>query len=136
MLAHLAALDGTDTGVAANSAWLFGHVEKFAGQRLTPVRLLGGGAQSSLWCQIYANTLDREIEQVHDPLVAQLRGVALLASVSMGLLKLDEVATRVTPGVTFSPAPGDAATYLARRVELPSLYARDKSWRNRRRPVD
>jgi hypothetical protein len=69
-------------------------------------------------------------------LVAQLRGVALLASVSMGLLKLDEVATRVTPGVTFSPAPGDAATYLARRVELPSLYARDKSWRNRRRPVD
>jgi xylulokinase len=123
-------------GVAANSAWLFGHVEKFAGQRLTPVRLLGGGAQSSLWCQIYANTLDREIEQVHDPLVAQLRGVALLASVSMGLLRLDEVATRVTPGVTFSPAPGDVATYLARRVELPSLYARDKRWRNRRQPVD
>ncbi len=120
-------------GVAANSAWLFGHVERFAGQRLTPIRLLGGGAQSNLWCQIYANTLDRDIEQVHDPLVAQLRGAALLASVSLGLIKLDEVAAHVTPGLMFSPSPGDVDAYRTRRDELPSLYARDKSWRSRRR---
>jgi len=61
-------------GVAANSNWLFGYVEKFAGTRLSPVRLIGGGAQSDLWCQIYADTLGREVEQVRDPMVAQLRG--------------------------------------------------------------
>jgi xylulokinase len=123
-------------GVAANSAWLFGHVERFAGQHLTPIRLLGGGAQSDLWCQIYANTLDRDIEQVHDPLVAQLRGAALLASVSLGLIKLDEVSAHVTPGQMFSPAPGDVDAYRTRRDELPSLYARDKGWRGRRRSDD
>jgi len=51
-------------GVAANSAWLLGYVEKFAGRELTPLRLLGGGAQSSEWCQIYADSLDRAVEQV------------------------------------------------------------------------
>jgi xylulokinase len=67
-------------GVAANSAWLLGYVEKFAGRELTPLRLLGGGAQSSEWCQIYADTLGRVVEQVPEPMVAQLRGAALLAS--------------------------------------------------------
>jgi hypothetical protein len=33
----------------------------------------------------------------------------------------------------FSPSPGDVDAYRTRRDELPSLYARDKSWRSRRR---
>jgi xylulokinase len=116
-------------GVAANSAWLFSYVEKFAGTTLTPVRLLGGGAQSSLWCQIYADTLGREVEQVRDPLVAQLRGVALLAATSLGRVALRDVANLTTPGRVFSPDPGTADLYQQRRDLLPSLYARDKSWR-------
>jgi xylulokinase len=79
-------------GVAANSAWLLGYVEKFAGRELTPLRLLGGGAQSAEWCQIYADALARDVEQVPDAMVAQLRGAALLAAVNMGRLRLDDVA--------------------------------------------
>ncbi len=33
-------------GVAANSAWLLGHVERFTGRRSEPIRLVGGGAES------------------------------------------------------------------------------------------
>jgi xylulokinase len=118
-------------GVAANSAWLLGYVEKFTGNTLSPMRLLGGGAQSDLWCQIYANTLGREVEQVHGPMTAQLRGAALLAFTSLGRLRLEEIATRCAPGRSFSPDGHAADHYGARRDELASLYARDKSWRRR-----
>jgi xylulokinase len=118
-------------GVAANSAWLFTYVEKFAGSTLSPIRLLGGGAQSSLWCQIYADTLGREVEQVREPMVAQLRGVAMLASISLGRVQLRDIASHTTPGTTFGPNPDDAGSYRERRDQLPSLYARDKGWRRR-----
>lgn len=116
-------------GVAANSAWLFTYVEKFAGTTLSPIRLLGGGAQSPLWCQIFADTLGREVEQVREPMVAQLRGAALLAAISLGQMNLNDVSTRVTRGTTYQPLGGNVEAYRQRRDELPTLFARDKSWR-------
>jgi xylulokinase len=118
-------------GVAANSAWLFAYVEKFVGTTLSPVRLLGGGAQSTLWCRIYADTLGRQVEQVREPMVAQLRGAALLASVSLGRRSLNDVASQATPGRTFEPNLDLADSFKARRDELPSLYTRDRAWRRR-----
>jgi xylulokinase len=119
-------------GVAANSAWLLGYVEKFVGAPLTPLRLLGGGAQSALWCQIYADALERDVEQVNSPLLAQLRGAALLASVSLGRRELRDVPEIVARGTLFQPNPEHAAHYHQRRGELESLYKRDKEWRRSR----
>ncbi len=114
-------------GVAANSAWLFRYVEKFTGQRLSPVRLLGGGAQSALWCQIYADTLDRDVEQIPQPLLAQVRGVALLASVALGRRRVEDVVVH-SPGVVFHPSPEVAQVYRQLAQQLPTLYARDRRW--------
>jgi xylulokinase len=118
-------------GVAANSAWLLGYVERFTGRRLEPLRLLGGGAQSRLWCQIYANTLDREVEQVPQPMVAQLRGAALMAEVARGRLTLDDVAQRRTAGELFHPEPDAADLYRTRRDDLPQLFKRERAWARR-----
>jgi xylulokinase len=115
-------------GVAANSAWLLGYVEKFAGRELTPLRLLGGGAQSSEWCQIYADSLDRAVEQVPDPMVAQLRGAALLAAVNLGRQHLDDIAGLRPRGRTFTPNGDVAELYRVRRQQFPTLYTRDKKW--------
>jgi xylulokinase len=115
-------------GVAANSAWLLGYVEKFAGRELTPLRLLGGGAQSSEWCQIYADALERVVEQVPDPMVAQLRGAALLAAIGLGRHRLEDVAGLRPRGRTFAPNADVAELYRVRRKQFPSLYARDKEW--------
>ena len=53
------------------------------------VRILGGGAQSDLWCQNDADVLGRPVEQVHDPRNAQLRGGGQLwARVCLGELTL------------------------------------------------
>jgi xylulokinase len=114
-------------GVATNSAWLFKYVEKFAGRPLSPIRLLGGGAQSQLWCQMYADTLGCEVVQVSQPLLAQMRGAALLAFRALSERSLDEGDARVS-GVTFHPSAGVADLYRVRADQLPSLYARDKKW--------
>ncbi|MFX8585777.1 FGGY-family carbohydrate kinase, partial [Acinetobacter baumannii] len=66
-------------GVAYNNRWLHEAVEHFAGRRLDPVRLIGGGAESDLWCQIHADVMDRTIERVAQPRLANLRGAALFA---------------------------------------------------------
>ena len=116
-------------GVAANSAWLFGYIEKFAGRALTPIRLLGGGAQSSLWCQIYADTLDREVRQIDQPLLAQLRGAALLASVTLGRHSLSEVPA--PSATTFHPSPDGGPSMRERVEDIKSLYERDKTWSRR-----
>ena len=54
-------------GVAYNARWLFDAYEKFLRRPVPKVRLLGGGAQSDLWCQIYADVFGRPVEQVADP---------------------------------------------------------------------
>jgi xylulokinase len=115
-------------GVAANSAWLLGYVEKFAGRELAPLRLLGGGAQSSEWCQIYADSLGRVVEQVPDPMVAQLRGAALLAAINLGRHRLEDVAGLRPRGRTYTPNEEVAGLYRVRRAQFPSLYTRDKKW--------
>ena len=120
-------------GVAANSRWLLGYVERFAGRPLAPMRLVGGGAQSDLWCQIYADTLGREVIQIDQPRVAQLRGVALLASVATGRRSLDDVAALGSPGRVFEPDGATRAMFDARQGELASLFARDRRWRRSRR---
>jgi xylulokinase len=117
-------------GVAANSAWLFGYIEKFVGQRLSPIRLLGGGAQSTLWCQIYADTLGRDVLQVPQPLLAQSRGAAALAAAALGHRQANEIGER-SMGEPF--APTNQNLYLDRAGQLAALYERDKSWSRRQR---
>lgn len=98
-------------GVAYNSRWLFGYVEKFAGQSIPELRAVGGGANSSVWCQIYADVLDRKILQVKDPILAGLRAVAFLAGVKLGYLEFDDIADRVEIANTYTPNPANRGTY-------------------------
>jgi xylulokinase len=65
-------------GVAFNARWLLGYAERFACRRFERLRLVGGGGKSRLWCQIYADVLDRAVERVEEPVLAGLRGVAAL----------------------------------------------------------
>jgi xylulokinase len=118
-------------GVASNSAWLLRYVEKFAGRTLSPLRLLGGGAQSPEWCQIYADTLGRDVEQVHEPMVAQLRGAALMAAVTLRRHQLGDVASLGPPSRAFAPNGDVADLYETRRAQFPTMYERDKKWLQR-----
>ncbi len=109
-------------GVAFNIGWLFEYYEKFLRRRVPSIRIIGGGAQSELWCSIISSVLDRRLEQVDDPWNAQLRGVALWALVCMGRLSLAEAAARVPVAATFEPDPADRAVYAQHMREYRTLY--------------
>ncbi|HWI64046.1 MAG TPA: FGGY-family carbohydrate kinase [Symbiobacteriaceae bacterium] len=98
-------------GVACNGRWLLEAVEAFAGRRLDPIRIIGGGARSEVWCQIWADVLDRRIELVRDPLQANVRGAALIAAAGLGYLSFDEVPQTVTVAATFVPRPEHRRQY-------------------------
>lgn len=118
-------------GVALNVGWLFGYYEKFLRRRVPAIRIIGGGAQSDLWCQIIASVLDRRIEQVADPWNAQLRGVALWAQVCMGRMSLAEAASRVPVARVFDPDPADREMYARHMAEYRKLYGTVKGFYRR-----
>jgi xylulokinase len=90
-------------GVALNARWLLGYTERFVGERFEVLRLVGGGAQSRLWCQIYADVLDRTVEQIERPSLASLRGAAALAFAGLESAAPDEFAARVRVREVFRP---------------------------------
>jgi xylulokinase len=120
-------------GVAFNSKWLLGSVERFAGRPLSPIRMVGGGAESDLWCQIYADVLDRPIERVPDPTFAQMRGMALMAGAALGEHRLDEIDQLVPAGRLFPPDRANVAVYRSRAEELPALFRAMRRHRHRDR---
>jgi xylulokinase len=113
-------------GVAFNSRWLLEAVEHFTKRPFDSLRILGGGAQSDLWCQVFADVLNRPIEQVGDPMHAQLRGMALFARVVLGELTLQEAGALVPIARRFEPDPTTRATYDPMAKEFKRLYGRLK----------
>lgn len=113
-------------GVALNSRWLFDAVEHLTGRHLEPIRMIGGGAESDLWCQLHADALDRVVERPAQPRQANLRGAGLHAALALGVRTLDDVARRVEVDATFRPQPASRAA-LARAYEVfPDLHARQR----------
>jgi xylulokinase len=113
-------------GVAYNDRWLHEAVESFAGRRLDPIRIVGGGSQSDLWCQIHADVLDRVIERVPQSVNGSLRGAAILAGLSLGVLAPAEVRTAVPVERTFRPDPKTREPYDPLYAEFPRLYEAQK----------
>jgi xylulokinase len=114
-------------GVALNSRWLLVALEKFVGRRLDPIRIIGGGARSALWCQIYADVLGREIEQVEDALQCNARGAALVASLGLGLVTVDAIPGHVGVSARFSPRAEHAPSYARAFQEYRTLYRKTKA---------
>jgi len=113
-------------GVAYNSRWLHDAVERFVKRRLDPLRVIGGGAMSDLWCQIHADVMGRTVERVAEPLHANLRGAALFAGLSLGAVSLEELGGLVQVDERFEPDPGACAVYDRLYEEFPRLYRAQK----------
>ncbi len=114
-------------GVAYNSRWLLQRVERFARRRLDDIRMVGGGAKSDVWCQIYADVLDRTIRQVKGPVQANLRGAAFLASVTLGHLKFSDVPECVETASTFRPSSENRKIYDELFAIFKEFYASNKA---------
>ena len=118
------AVGGRRLGVA--TTWLLQAVERFSRHRLEPIRFIGGGARSDVWCQIFADVLGRAIEQVADPVNANARGAGLLAAVALGELTFSQVPERVKVAGTYQPEPATRELYGELFTEFVGFYRRNR----------
>jgi xylulokinase len=109
-------------GVAFNARWLLDAVEKFAGRPFSSLRILGGGAQSDLWCQIHADILGKPIERVEEPMHASVRGAALFAAMSLRRLSFEDVPELARVAATFEPNQRARSTYEPMYREFKGFY--------------
>jgi xylulokinase len=111
-------------GVALNARWLLDAVETFLGRRLDRLRILGGGAESDLWCQIHADVLGRRIEKVSEPTYANLRGAGLYAALALRRVQPRHIRRLVPVDRVFEPDPAARRVYEPLYAEYRRLYGR------------
>jgi len=111
-------------GVALNTRWLMIPFERFTGRRLQSMNIVGGGAQSDVWCGIFADVLGTEIRQVADPIYANARGAAWIAAVGLGEIAFSDLPGLVPIKSVFPPNPDTTSIYDERFEIFKSVYRR------------
>jgi xylulokinase len=78
-------------GVAYNMRWLRDAVQRCMRRPPGAIIITGGGAQSAVWGQIFADVLGRPIHQASHPILANARGAALIAAVAIGRRSFSDI---------------------------------------------
>ena len=115
-------------GVAFNAKWALQTVEKL----YNPVEwlaIIGGGAKSKIWCQIYADILNREIRRVENPQEAGALGAAIIAKIALNEIQsLDEIKKYCHYDVIFYPNGENRILYDGLYKEFQQLYKQNRKW--------
>ena len=114
-------------GIAFNTRWLLTPVEKFLGRKVPSINIVGGGAQSDVWCQIFADVMDVEIRQVADPIYANARGAAWIGAVGLGEISFADVPGLVQFKRTYAPDEKNRAVYDERFAVFTQVYRKMKN---------
>ena len=114
-------------GVAYNSRWLLECMDRFIKRPIDNINVIGGGANSVLWCQIFADVMNRTIHQVKDPIWANLRGAAFIAAVGMEWMSFDEVPKRIHIAATYTPKSANRDIYNKLYKAFRKIHTRNKS---------
>lgn len=114
-------------GVAFNTRWSLKYVERFVGRKLDPLTIVGGGGRSALWCQIFADVMDRSIRQPLLPMQANARGAAFIAAVGLGDISFDDIPGLMQYQGTFHPAQEHRAVYDELSQVFTEIYKNNRS---------
>ena len=121
-------------GVAFNTRWLLKPVEKFLGRRVESLNIAGGGAQSEVWCRIFADVLGVQIRQVMDPVCANARGAAWIAAAGLGEISLYDIPRLVQFNRTYEPNPANRVLYGERFAVFTQIHRQMKDIYHRLNP--
>ncbi|MCL4528288.1 MAG: FGGY-family carbohydrate kinase [Chloroflexi bacterium] len=114
-------------GIAFNTRWLLSPVEKFLGRKVESINIVGGGAQSNVWCQIFADVMNVEIRQVADPIYANARGAAWIGAVGLGEIKFSDIPKLVQFKKSYQPRSQNRAMYDDKFEVFQQIYKQMKS---------
>ena len=113
-------------GIAFNTRWLMAPVEKFLGQKIHSIHMVGGGAQSDIWCQIFTDILNVEVKQVAEPIYANACGAAWIGAVGLGEITFGDVARLVRFKRIYQPNPANLSLYNERFEIFTRIYRQMK----------
>ena len=117
-------------GIALNARWMRDAVERFVRKErpdgFTELTFIGGGARSALWCQTLADVLGCTIRQAEDPVLANARGAALIASVGIGALDWQDIPALVRIAESYHPDPQRRAVYDEQYRTFSGLYRKTR----------
>jgi xylulokinase len=114
-------------GVALNTRWLLRPFEKFLGRSLDCINMVGGGAASNIWCQIFADVLNRRVRQVRDPIQANVRGAAFIAAVGLGIISYNDVTECTEYQHEYQPTAAHRDIYDTCFREFVNIYRQNKA---------
>jgi xylulokinase len=118
-------------GIAFNTRWAMETLENLYSE-VDQLNIIGGGAKSDIWCQIFADILNRKINRVSDPQQAGARGIALLASMTLGYIKtFREIKNHIGIDKTFHPDQANRKLYDNLYSEFKKIYKNNKGWYKR-----
>jgi xylulokinase len=126
-------------GVAFNTRWLLQPFEKLLRRSLDCINIVGGGAASNVWCQIFADVLNRPVRQVKDPIQANVRGAAFIAAVGLGIISYNDVSSLTEYTREYTPTARHRAVYDTCFRAFVDIYRQNKGIFRRlngRRPPD
>jgi xylulokinase len=113
-------------GIAFNTRWLLDPVEKFLARKVTSIHIVGGGAQSDVWCQIFADVLNIEIKQVQEPVYANARGAAWIGAVGLGEITFQDIPQMIQFKRSYPPNPQNTTLYQERFQIFTQVYRQMK----------
>ncbi len=109
-------------GVAFNTRWMLKPVEGFIGRKVDQIRLVGGGGNSNIWCQIFADIMNVEIAQIQDPIQANARGAAFIAAVGLHEIHFEDIPQLVQISRRYSPTESSRQLYNERYSIFLEIY--------------
>jgi xylulokinase len=86
------------------------------------INIVGGGAQSGVWCQIFADVMDLEIRQVQDPVCANARGAAWIGAVGLGEIQFKDVEALTHYKNVYTPQARNRQIYDDRFAIFKDIY--------------
>lgn len=111
-------------GVALNTRWMMRPVNKFLGRRIDDLTIIGGGAMSNSWCQIFADVLNVRIRQPRDPMKANARGATFIALHGLKIMDMAESTKSVVVERVYEPQAANRQLYDERFGIFTELHKR------------
>ena len=111
-------------GVALNTRWMLEPFVRFLGQRPAALTMVGGGAQSDLWCQVMADVTGCVIRQPEAPIQANALGAAFIAAAGLGKLALEDVPSLVRVRRLYEPNTVHRTLYDERFATFREIHRR------------
>ncbi|MGR6466448.1 xylulokinase [Rhizobium sp. PAMB 3182] len=111
-------------GTALNTRWMMKPVSRFLRRRPEHLTIIGGGALSNAWCQIFADVMNVAIRRPRDPLKANALGAAMIGAVGLGLTDFKSAARWVDVPNVFEPNRALRSLYDERFGLFNELYKR------------